>query len=82
MKAYAAIWWRAFAIVSCTAMNVVNVSQSRYGLAFLSGGVLSAIWWGNSRTAAHSTLPGAWLAYAFGAACGTCFGMWLGGLGR
>lgn len=80
MKPYLLVWWRAFAIVSCTAANVVNVSRGHYGLAFLTGGLLSAIWWGNSRTAAHSSLPGAVFAYSFGAACGTVAGMWIGRL--
>ncbi len=78
MKAYAVVFGRAFAIVCCTALNVVNVSHGRYRVAFVTGGILSAIWWGNSRTAAHSDLRGAWLVYAMGAACGTVAGMWLG----
>lgn len=82
MTPYLKVWWRAFAIVSCTAANVVNVSGGHYGFAFLTGGLLSAIWWGNSRTAAHSVLPRAGAAYALGAACGTVFGMWLGRLVR
>ena len=80
MKSLLPIWWRAFAIVSCTAANVVNVSQGHFGAAFITGGVLSAIWWGNARTAAHSPVIGARYAYAFGAACGTIFGMYLGRL--
>lgn len=82
MKPYLLVWWRAFAIVSCTAANVVNVSRGHYGLAFITGGLLSAVWWGNSRAAAHSSLRGAGAAYALGAACGTVFGMWVGRLLR
>jgi hypothetical protein len=80
MRPYLIVWARAFLIVAITATNVVNISRGHYGLAFVSGGALSAIWWGNSRTAARSELPGAWAAYAFGAACGTAAGMWLGRL--
>lgn len=79
MKAYAIVWSRAFSIVTCTACNVVNVSHGRVVLAFLTGGILSAIWWGNSRTASRSELAGAQWVYAFGAACGTAAGMWIGG---
>lgn len=76
---YLLLWWRAFSIVCVTAINVVNVSQKRYGAAFITGGVLSAIWWGNTRTAAVSDLVGAQWVYAFGAACGTVAGIWIGG---
>ena len=79
MRPYAILWGRAFSIVACTACNVVNVSHGRYGLAFVTGGTLSAIWWGNSRTASRSELVGAKWAYALGAACGTVFGMLIGG---
>jgi hypothetical protein len=81
-RQYAAVFFRAATIVSLTAANVVNVSGGHYALAFLTGGLLSAIWWGNSRTAAHTELPRASAAYAFGAACGTVFGMWIGRLLR
>jgi predicted MFS family arabinose efflux permease len=72
------IFWRAFSIVAATAINVVMVSRGRYGAAFVTGGVLSAIWWSNSRTAAHSTEQHAQWVYAFGAACGTVVGMAIG----
>lgn len=78
MKAYAALWFRAFAIVSITACNVVNVSRGHFGLAFVSGGALSCIWWGNTRSAAHSSLVWGRWAYGFGAACGTVAGMAVG----
>lgn len=74
------IWWRAFSIVTCTALNVTQVSQHHYGAAFWTGSLLSYIWWANSKTAAHSDLPGSQIAYAFGAGCGTMFGMFLGGI--
>jgi hypothetical protein len=80
MKPLLAIWWRAFQIVTCTALNVVQVSGGHYYMAFGTGGLLSFIWWTNTRTAAHSDVAGARFAYAFGAACGTMFGMFLGRL--
>lgn len=80
MMPYLAVWFRAFSIVTITACNVVNVTRGRWIAMFLSGGCLSAIWWGNARTAAHSHLPGARWAYAFGAACGTVTGAVIGGL--
>ena len=76
------IWWRSFSIVTCTALNVVQVSQQRFIYAFFTGSLLSYIWWMNTRTAATSNVAGAQLAYAFGAGCGTIFGMYLGGLIR
>ena len=59
---------------------MVLVSNHYYAESFLSGGLLSYIWWGNSRTAAHSDVRYAQLTYAFGAACGTLNGMLLGTL--
>lgn len=76
--AYLALFGRAFAIVTLTAVNVVNVAHGRYGWAFVTGWGISAVWWANSRTAAHSPLRGAWLAYSLGAGCGTCVGMAIG----
>lgn len=66
--------------MACTALNVTNVSRGHYGLAFVSGGLLSFIWWSNARTAARSDLSYAAWAYALGAACGTVTGMMLGRL--
>jgi hypothetical protein len=74
------VWWRAFSIVSMTALNVTQVTQHHYGSAFLTGSVLSFIWWANTRTAAHSNVVGAQFAYTLGAGCGTVFGMYLGSL--
>lgn len=72
------IWWRAFSIVTCTAVNVTQVAAGHYLTAFFTGGLLSFIWWANAKTAAISNDPRAQWAYAFGAACGTIFGMFLG----
>lgn len=76
---YLRLLGRGFVIVALTAANVRQVSQGRYGHAFLVGCAISAVWWWNSRSAAHSDEPGAWLAYALGAGIGTVTGMWLAG---
>lgn len=78
----ARIWWRAFSIVTCTALNVTQVSGHHYVSAFFTGGLLSWIWWGNARASGLSHKTGSGLIYGFGAACGTVFGMWLGQLWR
>lgn len=80
MKELSWVWFRAFGIVTCTALNVVQVSHRHFLPAFFTGSLLSFIWWANTRTASSSNAPGAQAAYAFGAGCGTVFGMWLGGL--
>jgi hypothetical protein len=80
MRAIVAIWWRAFSIVSVTALNVTQISGHHFYTAFWTGGLLSFIWWKNARAAAHSTHPYGQYAYAFGAACGTVCGMVLGKL--
>lgn len=74
------IWWRAFSIVTLTALNVTQVSGGHYYMAFGTGGTLSFVWWINTRTAASSNVRGGQMAYAFGAGCGTVFGMFLGRL--
>jgi hypothetical protein len=80
VKVYAALWLRGFAIVCCTAMNVVNISQHHWTMAGLTGGAISLIWRWNARNAVKAdTLP-ADLAYALGAAMGTLTGMALAGL--
>ena len=76
------IWWRAFRLVTLVALNVVQVSGGHYAVAFVSGGAVSFSWWINAKTAAHSDVAGGQYAYAFGAACGTVVGMWLGQLWR
>lgn len=78
MKALAHFWWRAFLIVFCTSLNVTQIALGHYATAFVTGGILSFVWWGNTRSAAHTDAPGAQYAYAFGAACGTVCGMALG----
>ena len=80
MKSLFLVWWKAFSIVSITALNVVQITGHHYPAAFCTGSLLSFIWWINTKTAAHSELPGAHLAYTLGAGCGTVFGMFLGSL--
>lgn len=72
------LWWRAFGVVSLTALNVTQVSLGYYLAAFFTGGTLSFVWWMNTRTAVNSTVKGGQMAYAVGAGCGTVFGMFLG----
>lgn len=76
------VYWRAFLIVTCTALNVTQVSQHHFISAFFTGGLLSFVWWANTKSAAHTDLRGAQYVYALGAACGTVFGMFLGGIWR
>ena len=73
------IWWRAFSIVTCTALNVTQVTGGHYIAAFFTGGLLSFVWWGNTQKASKSVDVLAGWAYALGAACGTVAGMALGG---
>lgn len=78
MRELAQVWWRAFSIVTCTALNVVQVSNHNFVAAFFTGGLLSYVWWANTKTAAHHTGKYAQYAYAVGAACGTLSGMAIG----
>jgi hypothetical protein len=74
------LWSRAFLIVSLTAGNVVNVSRGHYFMAFITGGSLSYVWFGNAQAASRSVSRYDAVVYAFGAACGTAAGMFLGRL--
>lgn len=76
-RLYLNTFTRAFAIVTCTAMNVRQVSQGHYWGALLVGFLISWFWFKNARSAAHDTAPLLRETYAAGAACGTVFGMWL-----
>ena len=75
-----ALFWRAFLQVALVAFNVRNVAAGEYVMAFISGTLLSYVWWANSRSAARDDHPWARSAYALGAGAGTAFGMWIGGL--
>jgi hypothetical protein len=77
---YLRLFLRGFLIVMLTATQVRLIAAGAYGPAFLAGCSISAVWWFNSRSAAHSDSPAAWMAYSLGAGVGTMFGMWFGGL--
>jgi hypothetical protein len=78
MKDHAALFFRGFVIVTLTAWNVRHIASMQYAGALVGGFAISFVWFGNSRQAAQTELKWAREAYACGAACGTCFGMWLG----
>jgi len=74
----ATIALRGWLLVSAVAFNVSQVAAGHYVIAFLSGTLVSVIWWGNAGRA-HS--GGGWraaMAYGLGAGCGTVTGMWVG----
>lgn len=75
---HARLFARGFVIVTLTAFNVKSISHGAYLQALVGGFGISFVWFGNSRTAAHSDVRFAREVYAAGAALGTVFGMWLG----
>lgn len=77
MMPYARVFTRGFLIVACVALNTRQIAAGNYGGAFVVGAVISGLWWSNS-SKKREDVTGAGVAYAFGAACGTVFGMWLG----
>jgi hypothetical protein len=68
---------RGFLLVTLVSLNTRQVAGGRYVSAFLVGGLISAVWWSNS-SAKREQFTGAGALYAFGAACGTVLGMYLG----
>lgn len=68
---------RGCLLVTLTAFNVSHIAAGDFRWAFVTGGAISWLWWGNSRSAAWENLPWSRWAYASGAACGTVLGMWL-----
>lgn len=72
-----AVFARGFLIVTLTATNVGQVAGHHWLGAFIVGFGISFVWFGNSKTAAHSKVGGARECYALGAAAGTVFGMWI-----
>lgn len=74
---YLRLFLRGFLIVSLTSANVVQISRGHYLGAFGVGFGISFFWWGNAHRAAHTTFRCARETYAFGAAAGTLFGMWI-----
>jgi hypothetical protein len=73
----AVLFLRAFLQVALVALNVAQIAKGNYGLAFLTGWAISALWWSNARGAGRSEVRGAALAYSAGAAFGTVAGMGL-----
>jgi hypothetical protein len=71
------VFLRGFLLVALVALNTRQIASGNYAGAFLVGGAISLVWWSNS-SAKREDVKGAGLAYALGAACGTCLGMWLG----
>ena len=72
------IFLRGFTIVAITACNVVLVAGGHYASAFISGGLLSWVWWYNANHAARDNSSLAAASYALGAATGTVTGMAIG----
>lgn len=68
---------RGFALVALVSLNTRQIAGGHYGGAFVVGGCISLVWWSNS-SAKREDVKGAGAVYAFGAACGTVLGMWLG----
>lgn len=79
MRVYLRLFARGFVIVCLTATNVKQIATGHVLAAFVVGFGISAVWWFNSRSAANSDAPAAWVAYALGAGLGTIAGMWIGG---
>jgi hypothetical protein len=75
---YVRVFLRGFVLVALVALNTRQVAGGRYLGAFVVGGLISLVWWANS-SSKREAFKGAGALYAFGAACGTVLGMWLGG---
>lgn len=80
MKVLAPIFLRAMLMVTAVSLNVTVIATGSLWQAALTGGLVSWIWWGNTRTAALTSHPWAKLVYTSGAACGTVTGVLLGRL--
>lgn len=72
----------AFCQVAAVAANTRIIALGSAGAAFWTGGLVSWIWFANTRRCAHAEGLLARSVYCFGAACGTVVGMWLGSLWR
>ncbi len=68
---------RGFLIVGLQACSVVAVSAHNLPAAFVSSGLISLVWWGNTKTANRADFKGAMAAYCAGAACGSALVAWL-----
>ena len=76
------LFLRGWLQVSLVSANVVQVSQQRYGAAFVTGWAISAVWYFNAHSAGKNDVAGGWLAYSLGAACGAVTGIWSGSILR
>lgn len=79
---YFRLFLRGFVIVTFTSMNTSQIAGDEWLPAFVVGYLISAVWWSNAHSAGVTNLRGAGIIYAFGAACGTVFGMLLAHLIR
>jgi hypothetical protein len=70
--------WRAFSLVTLVALNTYQISHRNYGMALLTGGLVSWVWWGNTRKANRDDSRMGQVVYTLGAAAGTVTGMWIG----
>ncbi len=68
---------RGFLIVGLQACSVVAVSAHNLPAAFISSGMISAVWWTNTQTANRADFKGARAAYCAGAAFGSALVAWL-----
>lgn len=78
-RASLALFLGAFVQVTAVAANTRVIAAGDFAAAFLTGGLVSLIWVGNTKRASHAT---GWMqtwAYTLGAALGTVVGMWLAG---
>lgn len=75
---YLKLWLRGFVLVALVAANTRQIAAGNFAGAFVVGGLVSLVWWGNS-SKNREDVPGAAWVYACGAASGTVFGMWVVG---
>jgi hypothetical protein len=76
MQPYLRVVGRGFLLVTLVSLNTVHLATGRIGLAMIGGFFISVLWWSNS-SKKREDIPGAALAYGFGAACGTGAGFML-----
>jgi uncharacterized membrane-anchored protein len=69
---------RGALLVTAVALNVSQVSAYNYRHAFVTGALVSLMWWINAGKATSRKGMDAAFAYSFGAGWGTVAGMWLG----
>jgi len=72
------LFLRAFLQVALVSLNVRFISQGAYTRAFVTGTLISLVWYWNVNTAAREWGIFPIMAYSLGAGCGTLAGMYLG----